>query len=227
MRGGLGAFLGETSHRRLTWLGLALGVILVLTVLTVVSVRASESYAGVRLRRLGPGQRPLADPPPLDGGLPTLGDAQAIEASNEALNDVGDPFVLAVPGGVDGNPKPSYVAVLDYRLGRQRADRGVHRPGPLAARRRLATHPAFMGARGQATAVVDRSQRRVDDDLGARRSESAGRLDAVLQHRGGRLRARVHRGGRSPPARPAPSPTRQRLRWSASVPSAATSTPAS
>jgi beta-xylosidase len=41
--------------------------------------------------------------------LPTLGHSEAIEATNRAVNDVGDPFVLAVPAGVDGNPEPSYV----------------------------------------------------------------------------------------------------------------------
>jgi len=42
-------------------------------------------------------------------GLPTLGNSEAIEVNNRALNDVGDPYVLPVPAGVDGNPKPSYV----------------------------------------------------------------------------------------------------------------------
>ncbi|MDQ6838562.1 MAG: glycoside hydrolase family 43 protein [Actinomycetota bacterium] len=42
-------------------------------------------------------------------GLPTLGGSQAIEATSEDLNDVGDPYVLTVPAGVDGNPHTSYV----------------------------------------------------------------------------------------------------------------------
>jgi hypothetical protein len=41
--------------------------------------------------------------------LPALGPASAIEVDNRALNDVGDPYVLPVPAGVDGEKAPGYV----------------------------------------------------------------------------------------------------------------------
>ncbi len=41
-------------------------------------------------------------------GLPTLGEAFAVEVNNPALNDVGDPYVLPIPAGVDGIRKPGY-----------------------------------------------------------------------------------------------------------------------
>ena len=40
--------------------------------------------------------------------LPTLGTARAVEADNRALNDIGDPYILPVPAGVDGNREPGY-----------------------------------------------------------------------------------------------------------------------
>ncbi len=42
-------------------------------------------------------------------GLPTLGTSRAVEVDNRELNDVGDPYVLPVPAGVDGNRGPGYV----------------------------------------------------------------------------------------------------------------------
>jgi beta-xylosidase len=42
-------------------------------------------------------------------GLPTLGAASAVEINNPALNDIGDPYILPVPAGVDGMQGPGYV----------------------------------------------------------------------------------------------------------------------
>ena len=41
-------------------------------------------------------------------GLPTLGSSMAVEVDNPALNDIGDPYVLPVPAGVDGLSAPGY-----------------------------------------------------------------------------------------------------------------------
>jgi hypothetical protein len=41
-------------------------------------------------------------------GLPTLGAARAVEVDNRALNDIGDPFIVPLPAGVDGNRAPGY-----------------------------------------------------------------------------------------------------------------------
>lgn len=40
--------------------------------------------------------------------LPTLGPPMPVEVQNPALNDIGDPYVLPVPAGVDGMPTPGY-----------------------------------------------------------------------------------------------------------------------
>jgi len=40
--------------------------------------------------------------------LPTLGAGRAVEVHNRALNDIGDPYILPVPAGVDGNQGPIY-----------------------------------------------------------------------------------------------------------------------
>jgi beta-xylosidase len=40
--------------------------------------------------------------------LPRFGAPEAIEATDRALNDVGDPFVLPVPAGTDGMAQPGY-----------------------------------------------------------------------------------------------------------------------
>ena len=45
----------------------------------------------------------------LPAGLPAIGPADAIEVDNPALNDIGDPYVLPVPAGVDGDQGPGYV----------------------------------------------------------------------------------------------------------------------
>jgi len=80
-------------------------------------VAAIGAVIGVSLHQSGPGRhvgKPLVSsgsPTALlpAAGLPTLGAARAVEVNNPALNDVGDPYVLPVPGGVDGNAGPGYV----------------------------------------------------------------------------------------------------------------------
>lgn len=41
--------------------------------------------------------------------LPVLGDSHPIGAADRSLEDIGDPFVLPVAGGVGGDPRPTYV----------------------------------------------------------------------------------------------------------------------
>jgi len=77
-------------------------------VLTAVSVHASAAPAGSTVHGKASLESRSATPHPAVSGLPVLGDAQAIVATDDALNDVGDPFVLPVPAGVDGNTASSY-----------------------------------------------------------------------------------------------------------------------
>lgn len=42
-------------------------------------------------------------------GLPTLGISRPVEVENPVLNDIGDPYIIPVAAGVDGNTAPSYV----------------------------------------------------------------------------------------------------------------------
>jgi len=71
---------------------------------------AIGAVIGLLLSQSGSG-RPVSSPPTGSGSLaadipaahlPILGAARAIEVDNPALNDVGDPYVLPVPAGVDG-----------------------------------------------------------------------------------------------------------------------------
>jgi beta-xylosidase len=74
------------------------------------------SVVGLSLAQTGSGRHvgtprvgsvsPTAHPP--TAGLPTLGAARAVEVHNRALNDVGDPYILPVPAGVDGMTQPGY-----------------------------------------------------------------------------------------------------------------------
>lgn len=75
-------------------------VIVVVASLAVVGLR-HDAAAGAGGGREG---SPSPTPHAAGSGLPTLGRSQVVEE-----DDVGDPFVLAVPAGVDGNPKLSYV----------------------------------------------------------------------------------------------------------------------
>ncbi|MGH9122636.1 MAG: glycoside hydrolase family 43 protein [Acidimicrobiales bacterium] len=77
-----------------------------ITVATVIVIEA-RGHTGPSGLSGSAARSPTAHPH--TSGLPTLGPAEAIEADNQQLNDVGDPFILSVPAGVDGNPKPSYV----------------------------------------------------------------------------------------------------------------------
>jgi beta-xylosidase len=81
------------------------------------AVAAIAAVIGISLFQAGSGRHAAKSPggsaSPTEhlpaGGLPTLGSASAVEVDNPALNDVGDPYVLAVPSGADGTPTPSYV----------------------------------------------------------------------------------------------------------------------
>jgi len=77
---------------------------------------AIGAVIGLLLSQSGSG-RPVSSPPTGSGSLaadipaahlPIIGAARAIEVDNPALNDVGDPYVLPVPAGVDGLKKPGY-----------------------------------------------------------------------------------------------------------------------
>ena len=74
----------------------------------VIGVSVDLSGSGLQGRR----PRVVAGSPTAHvpaAGLPSLGPANAIEVNNPVLNDVGDPSVVPVPAGVEGNSGPSYV----------------------------------------------------------------------------------------------------------------------
>ncbi len=79
----------------------------IVAIVAVVGIGAARSLSG---RHQGTARvtsrSPTAHLPA--AGLPTLGTATAVEVHNEALNDVGDPYVLPVGAGVGGNRGPGY-----------------------------------------------------------------------------------------------------------------------
>jgi len=77
----------------------ALSVAVLLVALTAVPSSVPEVFGAVR-SPTAYGRMP---------GLPRLGDSGAVEATDPALDDVGDPFILPVPAGVAGSPRPGYV----------------------------------------------------------------------------------------------------------------------
>ena len=85
---------------RLAWFAVAL-------VAAVIGISLSQSGRGHNDAKLptSPGS-PTAHLPA--AGLPTLGPARAVEVDDPTLNDVGDPYVLPVPAGVDGLSQPGY-----------------------------------------------------------------------------------------------------------------------
>jgi beta-xylosidase len=100
---------GSTAGRRRPQLWFARRPVwvaaLVIAALVGLALRPSDSVSHVdrpRPRSVSPtAHLPVA-------GLPTLGPARAVEVDNPALNDVGDPYVLPVPSGVDGMSQPGY-----------------------------------------------------------------------------------------------------------------------
>lgn len=90
-------------------LRLAIGVVAVSVVVAVAVAatslhhrhRASSSAGHGAIAPVGSGS---PTPQAARLGLPALGNSQVVET-----DDVGDPFVLTVPAGVDGNPQTSYV----------------------------------------------------------------------------------------------------------------------
>jgi hypothetical protein len=87
--------------RRAVWLAIVATV-------AVIGILVDQSASG---RHVGTprmtSRSPTAHLPA--AGLPTLGIASAVEVDNPALNDVGDPYVLPVAAGVDGNRGPGYI----------------------------------------------------------------------------------------------------------------------
>ena len=83
----------------------------------VAAVAVTGVVLALSLTRAGSGRRAVTSPasagsptahPPV-AGLPTLGPSTAVEVDNPDLNDVGDPYVLAVPAGSAGGPAAGYV----------------------------------------------------------------------------------------------------------------------
>ena len=88
------------TRRRVSFAIAAVAAVIILSL----SEAASDRHVG----RSAVGSASPTEHPPARG-LPTLGSASAVEIDNPALNDVGDPYVLAVPSGTDGNAAPGYV----------------------------------------------------------------------------------------------------------------------
>jgi beta-xylosidase len=67
------------------------------------------------------GDVPDASRPPTGSSpalrLPVLGEPKPIDTADRTLEDIGDPFVLPVVGGVNGDPRPAYVVywTTDWR----------------------------------------------------------------------------------------------------------------
>jgi hypothetical protein len=115
MTGRYGAVVGRTwqardpsgagLRRRLLQVGI--GVAAVMSVVAV-SVGATANHrSGGRAQASGktsPARSGSPTPQAARLGLPTLGSSQVVET-----DDVGDPFVLTVPAGVNGNHRPTYV----------------------------------------------------------------------------------------------------------------------
>ena len=89
-----------SSHRRV-WLAIAMTV-------AVVTISLTQSESGRHVGR-PPGLSASPTAHVSVTGLPTLGTARAVEVDNPALDDVGDPYVLPVPAGADGERAPGYV----------------------------------------------------------------------------------------------------------------------
>jgi hypothetical protein len=99
----LAARYGRVSSRRPGPVRSTAAVVAVALAAVAVFAGASDGNAA---RRPG-GTGTLRSGSPTRGarlGLPTLGGSHVVET-----DDVGDPFVLPVPAGVGGSPKPSYV----------------------------------------------------------------------------------------------------------------------
>ncbi|MGH9078226.1 MAG: glycoside hydrolase family 43 protein [Acidimicrobiales bacterium] len=92
------------GSRRPVWLGLVIGAI---AALVGVTTWASRPVAGPHPSAPVSPRSPTAHPG--TSGLPVLGNSAAFETSDEALNDVGDPYIVPVPGGAAGSSVPTYV----------------------------------------------------------------------------------------------------------------------
>jgi Glycosyl hydrolases family 43 len=95
---------GRLSHPGGRRRSLALGF---LTVAVLVGFSAAWAHFGSGPPQAGPSSgSPTAHP--VAPGLPRLGNAEAVEVDNPALNDIGDPFVLPVSAGPAGLAEPGY-----------------------------------------------------------------------------------------------------------------------
>jgi Glycosyl hydrolases family 43 len=91
---------GHGAFRPGPWLALMVVAYLVVNSTSWPLSRSPKRSADAALRSARSSLSPM---------LPKLGAPEAIEPNNQALNDIGDPFVLPVPAGADGRAKPGYV----------------------------------------------------------------------------------------------------------------------